>query len=40
MKIMSDTLSDVSDGYDGVNWKEIQKSLSELAKPYIEKLGK
>ena len=40
IKIMSDTLSSLSDGYDGVNWKEIQKSLSELAKPYIEKLGK
>lgn len=37
---MSDTLSAVSDGYDNVNWKEIQNGLSELAKPYIEKLGK
>lgn len=40
MKIMSDTLSRVSDGYNKVNWNDIQNSLSELAKPYIEKLGK
>lgn len=40
MKIMSDTLSRVSDGYNKVNWNDTQNSLSELAKPYIEKLGK
>lgn len=40
MKIMSDTLSRVSDGYNKVNWNDTQNRLSELAKPYIEKLGK
>lgn len=40
MKIMSDTLSRVSDGYNKVNWNDTQNSLSELAKPYIEKIGK
>lgn len=40
MKIMSDTLSRVSDGYNKVNWNDTQNSLFELAKPYIEKLGK
>lgn len=40
IKIMSDALFAVSDSYDDIDWKKIQNSLSELAKPYIEKLGK
>jgi len=40
IKIMSDILSAVSDSYDSINWKEVQSKLSDLAKPYIEKIGK
>lgn len=39
-KIMEDILSHISEGHNEINWTDIQINLSELAKPYIEEIGK
>ena len=39
-KIMENILSLISEGHNEINWTDIQINLSELAKPYIEEIGK